>query len=123
MINLRTFSLGSTQVTIERYTGSFSGGVFTRVLSTTITTWASVQPYSTVEADQTFDESVGENVEEIRWMFTTEKVYIDNVNNTSHPVGDLITVDGEKWKPIKVEVWQHLQNKHYAVLLQRFDGF
>ena len=122
MIDLKKFTLGSTQVSIQRYTGSFTAGVFSRTLSTTITTWASVQPYSTVEADEIFEPAVGEYIEEIRWMYTTEKVYV-NDRDSSNPVTDLIVIEGETWKPTKVEVWQHLNNKHYAVLLQKFDGY
>ena len=123
MINLRTFTLGTTEVTIERYTGSYTGGVFTRVLDTSFTTWASVQPYSTVEADEIFIPEQGEHLEQIRWMYTTEKVYINDEKETTNPVSDLIIVEGEKFKPIKVETWQHLSLQHYAVLLQKFDGY
>ncbi len=123
MIDLSRFTLGTTKVTINRYTGAFVDGVFERTLSESIDTWASVQPYSTVEDDQIFDPRIGEYVEEIRWMYTTEKVYIEDEKNTTNPVADSITVEGEAWKPVKVEVWQHLSNKHYAVLLQKFDGY
>jgi len=119
----RKFSLGSEQVTIERYTGSFTGGVYTRTLTENISTWASVQPYSTIESDQIFDSDMGAWREEIRQMYTTERVYIDDEKNTAHPLGDLIVVQDVKWKPVKVEVWQHLNLRHYTVLLQRFDGF
>jgi len=123
MIDLKNFTLGSTQVTIERYAGSYTDGIFSRTLSDTILTWASVQPYSTVEPDQIFDPAMGEYADEIRWMFTTEKVYINDPDETVNPVVDQILVEGAKWKPIKVEVWQHLNNKHYQVLLKKFDGF
>jgi hypothetical protein len=122
MINLKTFTLGSTEVTIERYTGSNTNGIYTRTLDTTITTWASVQPYSTVEEDIIFNPATGEYVDEIRQMYTTEKVYV-NDRDSSNPFTDLIVVEGEKWKPTKVEAWQHLNQKHYVVLLQKFDGF
>ena len=122
MIDLRKFTLGTTQVTIERYVGSYNNGVFSRTLDSTIDTWASVQPYSTVEADQIFEPDAGEYPEEIRQMYTTERVYVNDEKSTN-PVADIIIVEGEKWKPIKIEVWQHLNNKHYVALLQKFDGF
>jgi len=123
MIDLKRFSLGTTQVTINRYIGSYTNGIFIRTLDTTIETWASVQPYSTVEDDQIFEPVAGEYVEEIRWMYTTEKVYVNDNKKASNPVTDLIVIEGETWKPTKVEFWQHLTNKHYAVLLQKFDGY
>ena len=122
MINLKTFTLGSTKVTIERYTGSYTDGIYSRTLATTIDTWASVQPYSTVEEDVLFNPDIGEYVDEIRQMYTTEKVYV-NDKDSSNPTTDLIIVEGEKWKPTKVEVWQHLNLRHYVILLQRFEGF
>lgn len=123
MINLKNFTLGTTEVTIERYTGSYVNGIFSRTLSETLTTWASVQPYSTVESDLIFIADSGEYVEQIRWMYTTEKVYVNDEKNTTNPVSDLIIVEGENFKPVKVETWQHLSIKHYSVLLQKFDGY
>ena len=59
MIDLKNFTLGSTKVSIQRYTGGYTNGIYVRTLASTITTWASVQPYSTVEADEIFDVSAG----------------------------------------------------------------
>lgn len=122
MIDLSTFSLGKQRVTVERYTGSYTGGVFTRTLESTFDMWASVQPYSTVEQDEIIDPATGNWVEEIRQMFCTDKLYLNNRKNPENQVGDIVIVDGEKWEPLKIEVWQHLENRHYLVLLKRHDG-
>lgn len=121
-IDLKAFSLGSTQVSIQRYTGSYTDGVFTRTLSETITTWASVQPYSTIEADQVFDPTTGEYVGQVRLMYTTELIYLNDRDKAAN-VSDLVVVNSETWRPMKVESWQHLSNKHYRVLLRKFDGY
>ena len=120
-IDLKKFSLG-TQVTIRRYTGVFTNGVFVRTLASSINTWASVQPYSTIEADQIMDPTTGEYVDQIRLMYTTELMYINDREET-HNVSDLVVIDGDIWKPMKIENWNHLSNPHYRVLLRRFEGY
>jgi hypothetical protein len=123
MIDLKNFTLGSTKVSIQRYTGTYTDGIYVRTLASTITTWASVQPYSTVEADEIFEASAGESIEQIRWMYTTEKVYLNDNTVPANATTDLIVVEGVTYKPTKVEEWQHLSIPHYAVLLRKFDGY
>jgi len=122
MIDLKNFSLGKVKVTIDRYTGTYVNGVFTRSTSTTITTWASVQPYQTIEDEVLFDPNAGEYTDEIRLMYTTEKVYMNDRDTAGNPVTDIVNVEGDKWKPVKVEPWIHLNMEHYLVLLQKWDG-
>jgi len=123
MIDLKNFTLGSTKVSIQRYTGGYTNGIYVRTLASTITTWASVQPYSTVEADEIFDVSAGEYIEQIRWMYTSEKIYVNDKTVTANATTDLIVVEGVTYKPTKIEEWKHLSLSHYAVLLQKFDGY
>ena len=122
MINLRNFSLGMEKVTVERYTGTYTNGVFTRELDSSFDIWASVQPYSTVEQDLMVDPSTGQWVGEIRQMFCEEKLYMNDKDNPNNLVRDKVIAGGVEWEPFKIEPWQHLSNKHYLVLLKKWDG-
>ena len=122
-IDLKNFSLFNTSIRIDRYTGSYTDGIYQRTLQESIITFASVQPYSTVEQDQVIDPVSGEWVDEIKLMYTTERIYLNNNQVQVNQTSDIITVDGEQWQPVKVEPWGFLANSHYRVLLNRFDGF
>lgn len=121
MIDFARFSLGNTQVTIQRFTSVSDGGVVTRTLDLSFDLYVSVQPYSTIEQDQIQDPTTGEWVSEIRIMYSPVVVYM-NDKDSANPTFDLVLVTGQLWKPIKVEPWQHLDLKHYRVLLRRYDG-
>lgn len=121
MINLATFSLGKTAITIERYTGSFTDGIYSYTLDSSIETFASVQPYSTIEPEQVQDPATGEWVKEILLMYTQTEVFQNDSSEANAP-RDLIVANGKKYKPIRVEPWQHLGLQHYRVLLARYDG-
>lgn len=121
MINLATFSLGKTQISIERYTGTFTEGIYSYTLASTITTYASVQPYSTIEPEQIVDPASGQWVKEVLLMYTQTEVF-QNDNSEANAARDLIVANGKKYKPIRVEPWQHLGLQHYRVLLALYDG-
>jgi hypothetical protein len=120
-LNLKKFSLGKVQVTIKRYTGSYINGIYTRALDSTFTEWVSVQPYSTIEQDQLLDPDAGDRIDEIRLMYSPISIRMNDDKNPATP-GDLITIMGEDWEPVKVEPWLHLDIEHYRVLLRRYDG-
>lgn len=122
-IDLKTFSLFNQSIQIDRYSGSYTNGIYSRVLTESITTFASVQPYSTVEQDQIMDPVSGEWVDEIKLMYTTERIYVNNNQVPANETTDIIIVDGDEWQPVKVEPWGFLNNPHFRVLLSRFDGF
>jgi hypothetical protein len=122
-IDLKNFSLFNQSIQIDRYTGSYTDGIYARTISESITTFASVQPYSTVEQDQIIDPTSGEWVDEIKLMYTTERIYVNNNQVPANQTADIVIVDGEQWQPLKVEPWGFLNNPHYRVLLGRFDGF
>jgi hypothetical protein len=120
-IDLQTFSLGKTLVSVERYTGSYTDGIFSKSLASAFQTWASVQPYNTIEQDLIFEPNAGERVEEILIMYTNVKIYQSD-NSSTNPTSDIVLVLGKSFKPVKVENWIFLNTEHYRVLLKRFDG-
>lgn len=120
MINFARFSLGGTQVTIERYTGSYTDGIYGYTLSTTISMYASVQPYSTIEQEQIYDQ-LGQRIERFLLMYSNQIVY-ENKDDVANPTRDLVVVEGRKYKPHRVEAWKHLGLQHYRVILQLYDG-
>jgi len=120
MINFAKFSLGSTQVTVERYTGSYTDGIYSYSLDSTFQMYASVQPYSTIEQEQIMDVT-GSRIERMLLMYSPQIVY-QNSDDSTNPTRDLITVEGVKYKPVRVESWQHLSLQHYRVILRLYDG-
>ena len=121
-INLQKFALGKVQVTLNQYSGSYAGGVYSRTLTSSTQIWVSVQPYSTIEQDQLLDPDMGDRLDEIRLMYSTDLIRMNNDKVNPPTPGDLIVIEGEEWEPVKVEPWQHLNQEHYRVLLRRFDG-
>ena len=121
-IDLTKFRLSMENVTIKRYEGEYVDGVFNRTQIDEFTTRASVQPYSTIEQDQIFEPDSGERFEDIRLMYTKEKIYINDNSNTENQVTDIIEVLGVEYRPVKVEYWQHLGLQHYKSVLRLFDG-
>jgi hypothetical protein len=123
-IDLRNFSLFNQTILIERYDGAYdAGGIYIRTLAESITAVASVQPYTTIEGDQVTDPVSGEWVDVIKIMYTTERIFVNDNTVATNTTSDIITVDGEKWQPMKIEPWGFLTNPHFRVLLARFDGF
>ena len=120
-IDLQKFSLGKVLVTVERYTGSYDEGIFTNSLASAFQTWASVQPYNTIEQDLIFEPNAGERVEEILIMYTSVQIF-ESDNTSTNPTSDIVLILGKSFKPVKVENWGFLNNEHYRVLLRRFDG-
>lgn len=120
-IDLEKFSLGKTLVTVQRYTSGYTDGIFSKTLYSSFDTWASVQPYNTIEKDLVFEPSGGERVEEILIMYTTVEIFQSD-NSSPNPTSDIVLVLGKEFKPVKVENWGFLHNQHYRVLLRRFDG-
>lgn len=120
-IDFRKFSLNKTEIRIDRYAGSYVGGIYQRTGPTSTTAWASVQPYDTVDPAQIFEPQVGQWVDEVYWMYINQVIY-QNDNENSNPTADLIIVDGVTYRPVRVQKWLHLSNEHYKVLLQRYDG-
>ena len=121
-IDFRRFSLGKTQVTINRFeTVESSPGVYTKNQTDTILAWASVQPYDTVDPAQIFEPQAGQWVDEVYWMFIDQVIFMNN-NQETNETADIIVADGVSYRPVRVQKWLHLSNEHYKVLLQRFDG-
>lgn len=121
MIDLKRFSLAKSKVTIERYSGSYVGGIYQRAVSETIQTWASVQPYNTVDPSNQFQPTNGSWPEEKYIMYIDQVVYADDPDNPNQ-TADKITADGVAYEPIRVQKWLHLNNEHYKVILQKWDG-
>ncbi len=120
-IDFRRFALGKTQIEIQRYSSTNVGGIIERTLTETITAWASVQPYDTVDPAQIFEPQIGQWVDEVYWMFIDQVIYMNN-NQETNKTADIIVADGISYRPVRVQKWLHLSNEHYKVLLQRFDG-
>ena len=120
-INLRTFRLAQTPVTIERYTGAFDNGIYIYTLDSTFDIQASVQPYKTIEDDQIFEPDAAQWIHDIRIMFSREQIFENNETSTN-PTRDIVIVLGEKFKPVKSEVWLHLTEPHYRTILRKWDG-
>ena len=123
MINFQTFSLGRVEVTIERFVGSYTDGLFERTLDETINTFASGQPYLTIEGDLISDPMRGEDVEKPLVLYLNERIYMNDSTDPDHPVSDILTIDNRQWKPIQVQRWDFLNLQHYRVVLRLFDGF
>ena len=121
MIDFANFSLGRVQITVDRYTGSYSEGIFSYSLSSTFQMYASVQPYSTIEQEQIMDVT-GSRIERMLLMYSPQIVYQNNSDDLTNTTRDLITVDGVKYKPVRVESWQHLSLEHFRVILRLYDG-
>jgi hypothetical protein len=121
MINLANFSLARTPVTVQRYRGGFSKGVFSYTLERSFQIQASVQPYKTIEDQQIFEPDAGEWNQDIRIMFSREKIYI-NDNNSADSPRDILIILGEKFKAVRSEVWLHLSEPHYRTILRNWDG-
>lgn len=121
MINFSNFSLSRVQVTVNRYTGSYTEGIYSYTLDSTFDMWASAQPYSTIEQEQIFDPRIGELVERFILLYTDTLVY-ENNDVGANPARDLVIVNGVTYKPVRVESWQHLSLEHYRVILQKYDG-
>ncbi|TDI74604.1 MAG: hypothetical protein E2O82_03735 [Betaproteobacteria bacterium] len=121
MIDLRRFSLNKTQIQIQRYSSTLVDGIVQKTLDETLQAWASVQPYDTVDPSSRFEPEVGRWVEEKYIMYIDQVIYQDNSSDL-HPDADIIVADGVEYEPIRVQKWLHLNNEHYKVLLQRYDG-
>ncbi len=120
-IDYRRFSLGKTQISIERYTSTLVDGVWQRVLDSTLTDWASVQPYNTVDPADRFEPQAGIWIEERYVMYIGQVVYPYD-SESSNPTSDIIIADGVKYQPIRVQKWLHLNHEHYKVVLKLYDG-
>ena len=120
MVDFARFSLGQTKVTVDRYTGSYTDGIYSYSLTSTFEMYASVQPYSTIEQEQIMDV-VGNRIERLLLMYSPQIVY-QNSDDGANPTRDLITVEGVKYKPMRVEEWNHLSLNHYRVILRLYDG-
>ncbi len=123
MINFERFSLGKTQITIERFIGSYTDGLFSETLSETINTFASSQPYITIEGDLISDPSRGENIQKPLVLYLKERIYMNDATDPDHQVSDLLIIDNRKWKPIQVQRWDFLSLPHFRVVLRLFDGY
>ena len=120
-IDLRRFSLGKVEVTIDRYTSTYEDGIHSKSLELTFTAWASTQPYNTIEQDLIFEPQAGERVEEILIMYIDVEIFMSD-NTSTNPTSDIVSVKGRQYKPVKVETWDFLNTPHFRVLLRRFDG-
>lgn len=80
MVDFRPWSLlgQEVQIRILRYFGGFVDGIYVRTLNNTINTYASAQPYKTIDADQLLRPEKGENVEKRLILFLNEKLYLDD---------------------------------------------
>ena len=121
MIDFRTFSMNRTEVTVERYTSTLTAGVYQKTLSSTLTFWASVQPYDTVDPASIYEPEAGSHVEEKLWMYCSELVYSDD-SASDNPTADIVIVDEVSFKVKRVQKWLHLSIPYYKALLVRFDG-
>jgi hypothetical protein len=123
MINLETFSLGKQLITVNRFIGSYTNGVYTRTLDTSFTTWASAQPWTTIQPDEVLNAAKGAYPIRVLLVYTTVELFLDDRNNPSTKPADEVVVLGKKWEPIKVDNWNHLNMNHYRVILAEFDGY
>ena len=124
MVRFSRFLNKGNRVTVERYTGSYVNGVFTRVLSSTFEINASFQPYSTTEESDKFMPTRGTNVEQKAYLYCEEELYTTDATS-SNPVEDMIVVNGTKWKAVRVEPWMYPNFKsvsHHRYVLELFDG-
>ena len=125
MVRFSRYLNKGNKVTIERYTGSYTDGVFTRTLDSTFDINASFQPYSTTEDSDKFMPTRGTNVEQKAYLYCKEELYTTDATN-SHPVEDMIIVNGVKWKAVRVEPWTYPTFRsvsHYRYVLELFDGY
>lgn len=123
MVNFKQWSLNKIQIQILRYTAGYTDGVYARTLSETIDTYASAQPYKTIDADQTFRSEMGENVEKRLILFLNEEIFLDDEDNPTQTVNDIIVADGRQWKPVSVNNWNFQNLTHYRAVLRLFDGY
>jgi len=121
--NFTDFSLFDVPITVERYTGVLNpvNGVLERTLVETLQTFASAQPYKTIEGEAIFDPSRGVNVEKVLLVYTSIEIFMDDKTD-SNPVADILTIDGRKWEPISVNNWNFSSMGHYRTVVGLFDG-
>lgn len=123
MINFERFSLGKVSVTIDRFIGSYTDGIFTETLSESLTVFGSSQPYITIEGDLIPNMARGEDVEKPLLIYLKERIYMNDSTDPDHQVSDILTIDNRKWKPIQVQRWDFLSLPHYRCVLRLFDGY
>lgn len=78
MVDFKQWSLNQVQIKILRYFGGFVDGVFVRTLTQTIDTYASAQPYKTIDPDQLMRPEMGENLEKRIILFLNERLFLNN---------------------------------------------
>jgi hypothetical protein len=122
-IDFKRFNLGKTKVTIERFVGSYTDGVFSETLSETIEVFASSQPYITIAGDLIPDPTRGEDVEKPLVLYLADRIFMNDSTDPDHTVSDILTIDNRKWKPVQVQRWDFLRLPHYRCVLRLFDGY
>lgn len=123
MVDFSRFSLGQVQIQIERYTGSYTDGIYSRTLETTINTWGSAQPFVSVETDLISLPERGEDVEKYLILYLQDEIFMNDAGDPDRTASDLLVIDGRKWKPIQVQNWGFGTLSHYRAVIKLYDGY
>ena len=118
MVEFFKWSRRGQQTKVVRFgPPKFEGGVYVDNPKEEFYIWASVQPMRTADKDLVQElMPLNRKMEMLRVYADVPLEMDDQINNIR---GDRVIIEGENFKVLTLQVWQHLSLRHYKHLVAR----